>query len=417
MRLGGKIPQEKVAAAQQLANDIGTHKVVAVADLVKVRSSQVQETRRKLRGKVRILVTKNMLFKKAAESMEEKRKNIVNFADSISGPCLFLFSEVDPFELTILLDKSKVRVPAKVGDVATSEIVVQAGNTGLPPGPIISEFSEAKVPTKIESGSIWVVKDTAVAKKGDVISAKVASVLSKLGIKPIEAGISLKVAYEDGLIFNREDLQFDLKSYRDNIAFALKQAMSLALEANYLTPETAPVVLSKVQRQAVWLAVKSGYPAGLAMPEILREAFTEMKALSQSLTEVNKEAAPTSYEAPSPAQVVPVKLEAIALEVELPKVEKPVEVKKVPKPAPLPKIEKPVKEAKPVRIAPAEPAKPAVEKPPESVKPTVQKPPEEPRKVTKKRPSAAEEPKPKKKPAKEKVEKKEKAKREKSKSR
>jgi large subunit ribosomal protein L10 len=358
-----------------------------------------------------------MLFRKAAESMEDKKKNIVSFAGSLSGPNLFLFSEADPFELTILLDKSKVRVPAKVGDVATGEIVVPAGNTGLPPGPIISEFSEAKIPTKIESGSIWVMKDTVAARKGDVISAKVASVLSKLGVKPIEAGISLKIAYDDGLIFRREDLQLDLNSYRDNISFALRQAMALALEANYLTPETAPIVLSKVQRQAVWLAAKSGYPADLAMPEILREAFTEMKVLSESLAKINKEAAPASFEAPGPAQVVPVELESVVLEPELPKVEKPAEVKKVPEPTPLPKIEKPVKEAEPAKVVPVEPAKPVVEKPVESVKPAVKKPPEEPKKARKKRPSAAaEETKPKKKTAKEKVEKKEKAKREKSKS-
>ena len=407
MRLSGKIPPGKVTAAEQLAEDMKSHKVIAVADLVKVRSSQVQETRRKLRGKVKVLVTKNMLFRKAAENVEENRKNMVSFAGSISGPNLFLFTEMDPFQLTILLDKSKVRVPAKMGDVATGEILVPAGNTGLPPGPIISEFGEAKVPTKIESGSIWVTKDTLVAKKGDVISAKVASVLSKLGIKPIEAGISLKAAYDGGSIFNRDDLQLDLKTYRDDVAFAIRQAMGLAIGANYLTPETAPIVLSKVHRQAMWLAVKSQYPADMAMPEILREAFLEMKALSWSLASINKEAAPTSYEAPSPAQVVAPKLESIVLEEEPQKKEKPAEVKVPTIPTARPKMERPLKETKPSEVTPPSPVKPLEKK-------TV----EEPRPVARKKPSVpAKEPKPKKKISKEKVEKKEKAKREKTRSR
>lgn len=407
MRLSGKIPPGKVTAAEQLAKDMKSHKVIAVADLVKVRSSQVQETRRKLRGKVKVLVTKNLLFKKAAENVEENRKNMLSFAGSIAGPNLFLFTEMDPFQLTILLDKSKVRVPAKMGDVATGEILVPAGNTGLPPGPIISEFGEAKVPTKIESGSIWVTKDTLVAKKGDVISAKVASVLSKLGIKPIEAGISLKAAYDAGSIFNRDDLQLDLKTYRDDIAFAIRQAMGLAIGANYLTPETAPIVLSKVHRQAMWLAVKSQYPADMAMPEILREAFLEMKALSGSLASINKEAAPTSYEAPAPAQVVAPKLESIVLEEEPQKKEKPAEVKVPTIPTPRPKMERPLKETKPSEVTPPSPVKPVEKK-------TV----EEPRPVAGKKPSVpAKEPKPKKKISKEKVEKKEKAKREKTRSR
>lgn len=407
MRLSGKIPPGKVTAAEQLAEDMKSHKVIAVADLVKVRSSQIQETRRKLRGKVKVLVTKNMLFRKAAETVEENKKNMLSFAGSIAGPNLFLFTEMDPFQLTILLDKSKVRVPAKMGDVATGEILVPAGNTGLPPGPIISEFGEAKVPTKIESGSIWVTKDTLVAKKGDVISAKVASVLSKLGIKPIEAGISLKAAYDAGSIFNRDDLQLDLKTYRDDIAFAIRQAMGLAIGANYLTPETAPIVLSKVHRQAMWLAVKSQYPADMAMPEILREAFLEMKVLSWSLASINKEAAPMSYEAPAPAQVVAPKLESIVLEEKPQKKEKPAEVKSPTIPTPRPKMERPLKETKPSEVTPPSP-----------VKPVEKKAVEEPRPVAGKKPSVpAKEPKPKKKISKEKVEKKEKAKREKTRSR
>jgi large subunit ribosomal protein L10 len=421
MRLGGKVPPAKVSAAEQLAKDVSAYKVVATADLVKVRSSQVQETRRKLRGRVKVLVTKNMLFKKAAESVEGKKKNISTFANSLSGPNLFLFTEIDPFELTILLDKSKVRVPAKMGDVATGEILVPAGNTGLPPGPIISEFNEAKILTKIESGSIWVTKDTVVANKGDVISAKVASVLSKLGIKPIEAGISLKAAYDAGSIFNRDDLQLDLKTYRDDIAFAAKQALGLALEANYLTPETAPIVLSRVQRQAMWLAVKSQFPATMAMPEILRETFLEMKALSTSVASINKEAAPSSYEAPAPAQVVAPKMESIVLEVEPPKKEKPVEVKVRPAPTPPspPKVEAPPKiVTPPKRVAPPKETKPIEVKPPEPVKPVEKKVVEEPKPAAKKKPTAAvKESKPKKKTGKEKVEKKEKAKREKTRSR
>jgi len=388
------VPEEKVLAAGQLASDMGMHKVIAVADLAKVRSSQVLEMRKRLRGKVKMLVTKNTLLRKAAENLEEKKKNISTFANSLSGPNLLLLTDMDPFELTIFLDKSKVRVAAKAGETATGEIVVPAGNTGLPPGPIISEFSEAKIPTKIESGSIWVVRDTVVARRGDLISAKLASVLSKLGIKPIEAGISLKAAYEEGLIFSREDLQLDLKGYLDNVTLAVKQALGLAIEANYLTPETAPIVLGKAHRQAMWLAVRSEYPADIATPEILRHAFLEMKALSESLALISKEAAPVSYVAPVPAQVVPPKVEAPTPEKRPPEELKPIEVKVTPRPTAPSEVGVPLERAGTVEAVIAE-------KPPEPKKP-----------VAKKKPVAeAVKPKPRKKVAKEK------AKREKAKSR
>jgi len=402
MRVGGKVPEGKVLASRQLAQDMGAHRVIAVADLAKVRSSQVLEMRRKLRGRVKILVTKNSLLRKAAESLEEKKKNLAAFASSLSGANLLLLTDMDPFELTIFLDKNKVRVQAKAGETATGEIVVSAGNTGLPPGPIISEFNEAKIPTKIESGSIWVVRDTVVAKRGDVISAKVASVLSKLGIKPIEAGISLKGAYEEGSVFGREDLRLDLKGYSDNIATAVKQAFGLAIEANYFTSETAPIVLGKAHRQAMWLAVRSEYPADIVMPEILRETFLEMKALSESLALVKKEAAPASYEAPAPARVVPPKVEAAMPEPTRLEEAKPIEAKVIPAPT-APPLEK----ARAAEVVMAKPTTISVEKPLERKAPVAKK-----KAVVK-----AEEPRPKKKVAREKVEKKEKAKKGKAGSR
>ncbi len=403
MRLSGKVPEGKVEAARQLAQDMGAHRVVAVADLAKVRSSQVLEMRRRLRGRVEMLVTKNSLLRKAAESLEEKKKNMATFANSLYGPNLLLLTDMDPFELTIFLGKSKVRVAAKAGETATGNIVVPAGNTGLPPGPIISEFNEAKIPTKIESGSIWVMKDTVVAKRGDVIGAKVASVLSKLGIKPIEAGISLKAAYEDGLIFGREDLQLDLRGYSNNLTVAVKQAFGLAIEANYLTPETAPMVLGKAHRQAMWLAVSSEYPADIAMPEILRNTFLEMKALSETLAQVNKEAAPTSYEAPAPARVVP---PALAPEVRPPREVKPIETKVAPAPTPQPE-KLPLEKTGVSEVVTMKPPAIPTEKAPERKVPVAKK----------KKVAEAEEPRPKKKAAREKVEKKEKAKKGKAKSR
>jgi len=374
MRLDGRVPEQKLLAAKQLADNVKMHKALAVADLAKVRSSQILEMRKKLRGKVKLLVTRNMLFRKAAKTLEKERDNIVEFADSLSGPNLFLFTNIDPFELAILLDKSKVRVPAKIGDTATSEIMVPAGNTGLPPGPIISEFSEAKIPTRIESGSIWVSKDTVVARKGDVINARVASVLSKLGVKPIEARISLKAAYDEGLIFSQDDLQLDLKAYSDDFALAARQALGLAVEASYVTPETAQMILGRAHRQALTLAVESEYPAEIAMPQILKHAFIEMKAVSESLASANKEAAPVSFEAPAPAQVIPPEVEVPSAEKALPEEARPPEVRVAPTPTP-PKVETPLEKAQPSEAPPAKPEKAVVERPRKPGKPKARKKP------------------------------------------
>jgi len=270
------------------------YNIIAVADLEKVRSFQIQEIRKKLRGRAEILVAKNTLVKKAAELLEKERTNLTKFSEALTGSRVLLFTNMNPYELIILLNKNKVRLPAKAGDIASGEIVVPAGNTGLAPGPVISEFGEAKVPTKIESGSIWVVRDTVVARKGDTISPKLVAVLSKLGIKPMEAGLSLVQAYDAGLVLTSEDLAFDLEEFRKNIQQAAQEARGVAVEAGIVLPETAPLIIGRAHRQALALSIQADYPTRETIIDIVKNAYAEMAALSKKIETLDKAAAPTS---------------------------------------------------------------------------------------------------------------------------
>jgi large subunit ribosomal protein L10 len=266
------------------------YSVIAVADLQKVRSSQIQEIRKKLRGKADLIVAKNTILRKASSSIAGEKKNVDKFADGLTGSKVLIFTQLNPFELIVFLNKNKVRVPAKGGDIATSEIVIPAGNTGLQPGPVISEFNEAKVQTRIEGGSIFVARDTVVAEKGDTISTKTASLLSKLGMKPMEAGLSLSYAYDNGLLLGPNDLAFDLDQMRNDFASAARLAFGLAIEANIVLPETAPVIISKAYRQAVALSVEAGFFTKETAELIIQRAYRNMNALTSAIARVNPEA-------------------------------------------------------------------------------------------------------------------------------
>jgi len=238
-----KIAEWKTEALEEIRGLIEKYPVVASADLTKVRSSQIHELRKRLRNRVTLLVAKNNLLRKSVELSDKKDARIGEFVKDLQGSNILLFTDSNPFKLILLLEKSKVRVPAKAGDTATGEIMIPAGNTGLAPGPVISEFGEVKVPTRIEGGSIWVAKDTVVATKGDTITPKMASVLSKLGLKPMEAGLSLVSAFDNGAIMGRDDLSLDLVSYKKDLAQAVSNALSLSMDADYVTPEVAPRML------------------------------------------------------------------------------------------------------------------------------------------------------------------------------
>jgi large subunit ribosomal protein L10 len=280
---------------------LNKYPVIAVADLRKVRSSQIQEIRKKLRGKAELLVAKNTILRKAAEKAAGQKEKVNQFADSLTGSKVLIFTQMNPFELIIFLNKNKVRVPAKGGDLATSDIMIPGGNTGLQPGPVISEFNEAKVKTRIESGSIFVAEDTIVVSKGDVIPVKTASLLSKLGMKPMEAGLSLSYAYDNGLLLVPNDLAFDLDKMKADITSAARLAFGVAVEASIMLPETATMIISKAYRQAVAVSVEAEFFTKETTKLIIQKAYANMNALSSAISAVNPEALapPQTSEAPA----------------------------------------------------------------------------------------------------------------------
>jgi large subunit ribosomal protein L10 len=345
---------------QRLAELIEKHPVVAIADLQKVRSSQLQEIRKKLRGQAEVLVAKNTILQKAATSMDVKKPHINDFAEGLVGSNLLLFTGMNPYALILFLNKNKVRVPAKAGDTATSEIMIPAGNTGLQPGPVISEFGEVKVTTRIEGGSIWVAKDTVVASIGDTISPKLASLLSKLGMKPMEAGLSIVRAFDEGTVLKQEDLLFDLESYKSDISEACRDAIALAVEVEYVLPETAPIIIGNAYREALYIANETEFATSENIADLVKQAYSEMRVLSEAAAQINSEAAAEDEPIASPssgqksAETKPARTE---LSEAKPPEPKPVEAK--PKPS----------EAKPVEV------KPPQEKPP-TVRPSETKLPE-----------------------------------------
>jgi large subunit ribosomal protein L10 len=228
---------------------------------------------------MKLRVVKNKVVQRAFEKFDDIPR-LPEFSNKLEGQCLLLFTNANPFRLNLIFDKSKIFLPAKGGDVAPTEIIVPAGNTGITPGPVLSEFKEANVPTKIDQGSIWVVKDTRVANAGDQISQKLASLLSKLDVKPIEAGISVSSALADGLLFTEEDLKIDLDAYVKEMAKGAFEGLNLAIVCGYLTPETVRPLILQAGQEALNLSVSAGYLTKDTIIPILLNAQAQSLSVS-----------------------------------------------------------------------------------------------------------------------------------------
>jgi large subunit ribosomal protein L10 len=269
--------EKKISTVDKISKLSNKYPVIVVTQLSKVRSAQLMAVRKVLRGNAEIVVVKNKLAKLALK--KAGIKNADELLKHFTGQNALLFSNLDPFKLFLLLEKNRVSLAARAGDIAPVDIVVPAGNTGQPAGPVLSEFREAGIPTKIESGSIWIVKDSVAAKAGTQISPKLASLLSKLGIKPIRAGLSITLAYENGLIYAADAVAIDLEKYRESLLSGFASSRALAVYIGYVTKDTAPEIIAKAYREAMALAVEVGEITSESAPAIFGKAEAEAGAL------------------------------------------------------------------------------------------------------------------------------------------
>jgi large subunit ribosomal protein L10 len=262
-------PKKKRLIYEELQRVPTEYTVIALSKMTKVRAAQLMMIRKKFRNDIKIKIIKNKVATKAFENVKGIA-GLENLSKQLEGQCALIFTNINPFKLNLIFAQNKVFLPAKGGDIATKEIVVPSGNTGITPGPVLSEFKTANVPTKIDQGTIWVSKDTLVVRPGDIISTPLASLLSKLNVKPIEAGISVNFAIAEGLIFKEQDLRINLDEYKEDLVRSFEQALALATEAGYMTAETVKPLLVKAQQQARSLAAEAGYltpeTAGFVLP-------------------------------------------------------------------------------------------------------------------------------------------------------
>ena len=286
--------KRKAQVIEELGKLVNEYETVAVAQLHKVRALQLQQLSQKFRKDIGVRVAKNTLIVRALAS--SRRANINKLAEHLKGSNILLFTNMDPFKLTILLNKNKTRMTAKAGDIAPNDIIILAGNTGLPPGPAISELHDIGARTKIDMGSVWVVEDSVVVKKGETVQPKVAGVLSKLGVKPLEIGLGIVAAYEKGSIFTSDDLQFKVDDFRKQLEDASSQAFNLALNAIYPTDLTVEINLQQAYLNARSLAINASYISPEVAQEIIAKAHNHAIALASKLVTVNKDAAPPEFQ-------------------------------------------------------------------------------------------------------------------------
>ena len=281
----------------QLLQDLPKkYNVTALVRMEKVRASQLLPLRKKLLGEVEIIGIKDKVVQKSLEKLDIP--GIEKMKEKLTGQCLFMFTNMSPFRLNVLLGKNKVLLKARGGDIASIDVVVPPKNTGIAPGPMLTEFKENKIPTKIDQGTIWILKETTPVKKGEPISTKLAALLGKLDIKPIESQIVLNSALSEGILFTEEELVVDVDKFKEQLMQAAQEAKSLSIEIAYITPDNAQQLISKAAQSARSLSIESGFLTDETNEQILQKAHAQAQNIAAKLPADKPDAEAVKSEAP-----------------------------------------------------------------------------------------------------------------------
>ena len=290
-------PKKKAQMYQLLQDLPKKYNVTALVRMEKVRASQLLPLRKKLLGEVEIIGIKDKIARKSLEKLDIP--GIEKMKEKLTGQCLFMFTNMSPFKLNVLLGKNKVLLKARGGDIASIDVVVPPKNTGIAPGPMLTEFKENKIPTKIDQGTIWILKETTPVKKGEPISTKLAALLGKLDIKPIEAQIVLNSALSEGILFTEEELVVDVDKFREQLMQANQQAISLSIEIAYITPDNAEQLISKAAQSARSLSIESGFLTDETNEQILQKAHAQAQNIAAKLPADKPDVEPAKADAPA----------------------------------------------------------------------------------------------------------------------
>jgi large subunit ribosomal protein L10 len=239
----------KEAKKDEIVSLAKDYPFIAVATLKELPANILSVLRKRLSDDAIIIVSKTRVVKKAlADSGIDTSKIDSIVSESIA----VIFSKKNPFELFSFIKKNKGEAPARAGDIAPQDIIVQAGDTGLPPGPALTTLKGAGLKVTVQGPTISIAADKVVTKKGEEITSPVADVLGKLNIKPMKVGMKILGVLDkaENQFYSAEALDVDEEELFNKFVLAYQNAINLSVNAEIYNDVSMELIVVKAQREA-----------------------------------------------------------------------------------------------------------------------------------------------------------------------
>ena len=278
--------EQKEAKVEEFEEAIEEYKVIGILDMQSLPARQLQEIEAEIEEFADIKMSRKTLMNIALDNVEKEGLDQLD-TDEAMQPA-FIFSTKDPFQLYSLIQDNQTSAAADGGEIAPNDIEVPEGDTGIGPGPMLGKLQQTGAQVQVQDGSIHVMEPATMVKAGEEITSDDAEILNQLGIEPLQIGLDLVIAYNDGEIFNAEELDIDTEQYREDIESAAAAGFNLAVNAGVVNETTASAIISEAAQKAKNLAISKGLPE----EETIEEAVSYAHSAAQSVeSETDIEAA------------------------------------------------------------------------------------------------------------------------------
>lgn len=250
--------EKKLKQVEELVKLINYSRSIMIVSIKNLPAKQFQLIKKKLKENAVIKVVKKNIAGRAIDMI--KKGAIKNLKKNFKEDRALIFSKLGPFELSGILARNKSMARAKIGQVVSEDVVIEAGPTELVPGPVISELGSLGIQFTIEDGKINIQKEKIILKAGKEVNESHVSIMSKLDMKPIAVGLEPVIAYDGKEDKIYEDIKIEPEETLKDLREKAGKASSLAIKVVYYCKETISYLISKAKAEENILASKIKEP-------------------------------------------------------------------------------------------------------------------------------------------------------------
>jgi large subunit ribosomal protein LP0 len=281
----------------KLIDLINKYNQILIVSADNVGSTHMQNIRRSLRGKAELLMGKNTMIRKAIKGQLEKNPGLEVLQHWVRGNVGFVFTAGDLKEIRDEISNNRVSAGARVGSIAPCDVFLPAGNTALDPSQ--TNFMQAlNIATRINKGTIEIINQVHLIKKGEKVGSSEATLLQKLDIRPFFYGLIPVKVYKDGSVFEPSVLDITDNDIIEKFSFGIKQLAALSLQINVPTIAAVPHYFATAYKNILAISLATDYTFEradklkklLSDPEALKAA--QLAATASTTNNNNNKAAP-----------------------------------------------------------------------------------------------------------------------------